>query len=153
MPIHRLEEMPTRQAVVADITCDSDGKIDSFIDLRDVKHVLPLHELNHGEYYIGVFLVGAYQETLGDMHNLLGDINVLHVRVTDENKIHLDRLTPGDSVREVLSYVEYDPSEMLRRIYRTSENATKAGKINEDDRQLINDLFSAGMKGYTYFER
>jgi arginine decarboxylase len=153
MPIHRLNEMPARQAVVADITCDSDGKIDSFIDLRDVKHVLPLHEPNGEEYYVGAFLVGAYQETLGDMHNLLGDINVLHIRVTDDSKIEYTRVTPGDSVREVLSYVEYDPSELLRRIYRTTEGAAKGARITEDERQVINDAFSEGMRGYTYFER
>jgi len=125
MPIHRLDKMPTRQAVLADISCDSDGKIDTFIDLRDVKHILPLHEMNSEEYYLGVFLVGAYQETLGDMHNLLGDINVVHVRTSEDGNIKYVTEVPGDSVEEVLSYVEYDPGELLKGIKKRQSSLNR----------------------------
>lgn len=153
MPIHRLNEMPTRQAVLADITCDSDGKIDRFIDLHDVKHTLPLHELGEEEYYLGVFLVGAYQETLGDMHNLLGDINVIHVRLDDKGEAEYVREVPGNSVEEVLSYVEYNPKELLQNIRKTADRAMKAGRITATEQGAIIAAFDAGMKGYTYFEK
>src|ERR1700760_1866204 len=113
MPIHRLKEEPTRRAVLADITCDSDGKIDSFIDLRDVKKTLELHEYNGQEYYIGAFLVGAYQEILGDLHNLLGDTNAVHVTIDENNEVVVDEVIEGDSVKEVLSYVQYNTEELL----------------------------------------
>jgi arginine decarboxylase len=104
MPIHRLKEEPTRRGVLADITCDSDGKIDSFIDLRDVKKTLELHEYNGQEYFIGAFLVGAYQEILGDLHNLLGDTNAVHVKMNEDGTPSIEEVVRGDTVREVLSY-------------------------------------------------
>ena len=109
MPIHRLNEEPSRQGILADITCDCDGKIDRFIDLHDVRRVLPLHELKDGEdYLLGVFLVGAYQETLGDLHNLFGDTNVVGIRFDEEGEVEFTRIVEGDTVADVLSYVEYD---------------------------------------------
>jgi arginine decarboxylase len=153
MPIHRLQEFPPCQAVLADITCDSDGKIDKFIDLRDVRKQLPLHELNGEEYYLGVFLVGAYQETLGDMHNLLGDVNVLHIRIDADGKAETVRAESGDTVEEVLSYVEYDPPQLLQRIREVVDAATAAGRVEPTDKQAIIQAFDDGMKGYTYFER
>ncbi|MFC1499304.1 biosynthetic arginine decarboxylase [Verrucomicrobiota bacterium] len=147
MPIHRLNEVPTRQAILADISCDSDGKIDRFIDQHDVKKILPLHELNNEEYYVGIFLVGAYQETLGDMHNLLGDINVIHIRINDSGEMEYVHEEPGDSVEQVLSYVEYNPSEMLKKIREKTE------VINPDGKEALIKAFTDGMKGYTYFEK
>ena len=103
-----MNEEPTQEAILADITCDCDGKVDRFIDLRDVRHTLPLHELHDNEdYTLGVFLVGAYQETLGDLHNLLGDTNVVSVKIDEDGQIHYTREIEGDSVADVLSYVEF----------------------------------------------
>ncbi len=153
MPIHRLNENPTRQGVIADITCDSDGKIDRFIDLHDVRKILPLHELNKEEYYLGVFLVGAYQETLGDMHNLLGTTNVIHIRIDSEGQPQIIRETPGDSVGEVLSYVEYKPREMMRKIRARASRAKDSGRLSETDHSDLVSAFKSGLEGYTYFER
>lgn len=152
MPLHRLCEMPTRQATIADITCDSDGKIDRFIDLHDVKHTLPLHELKADDYYIGVFLVGAYQETLGDLHNLLGDTNVLHVRAGANGQVEYLVEIAGDSVADVLSVVEYDPGETISRLRNTAERAVQEKRITADERRVILSAFEAGLRGYTYFE-
>jgi arginine decarboxylase len=106
-------------ATVADITCDCDGKIDKFIDIHGVRKALPLHQLIPGEeYYLGVFLVGAYQETLGDLHNLFGDTNVVTIRVTEDGRYSLVRELEGDTVADVLSYVEYDPKSMLARFLK-----------------------------------
>ncbi|MCX7830126.1 MAG: biosynthetic arginine decarboxylase, partial [Acidobacteria bacterium] len=104
-PIHRLKEEPTRKATLADITCDSDGKIDQFIDLHDVKHTIELHELDDKPYYLGAFLVGAYQESLGDLHNLFGDTNVIHISVTGKDRYRIERIIEGDTVKDVLSYM------------------------------------------------
>jgi len=153
MPIHRLNEIPTRQAVIADITCDSDGKIDTFTDLHDVKTTLPLHEINKDEYYLGAFLVGAYQETLGDMHNLLGNINVLHVRVNKKGKVEYVRQVPGDSVEEVLSFVEYNPKKLLKHVRKLADRAVRANRITVKQKKNILKAFDIGMSGYTYFER
>src|SRR5690606_21332969 len=114
IPIHRHTEEPSRRAIFADITCDSDGKIDKFADLHDVRRTLPVHEQKEGEeYYIGVFLVGAYQETLGDLHNLLGDTNVVSVRINDNGSFDFVREIEGDSIWDVLSYVEYEPKNLV----------------------------------------
>jgi arginine decarboxylase len=153
IPIHRLNECPSRQAVIADITCDSDGKIDTFTDLHDVRTTLPLHELGQGEYYLGAFLVGAYQETLGDMHNLLGNINVLHVRINEKGKVEYVREVPGDSVEEVLSYVEYDPRKLLKHVRKIADRAVRARRITAMQKKNILKAFDIGMRGYTYFER
>jgi arginine decarboxylase len=102
MPIHRLDEKPTQHAVLGDITCDSDGKVDQFIDRRDVKRTLPLHPYSGGDYYLGTFLVGAYQEILGDLHNLFGDTNAVHVRLSADGEVMLEEVIKGDTVREVL---------------------------------------------------
>ena len=107
MPIHRLEEQPTRPAVLGDITCDSDGKVDAFIDRRDVKRTLPLHTSTAANYYLGAFLLGAYQEILGDLHNLFGDTNAVHVRLGPAGEVILDSVIKGDTVREVLDYVQF----------------------------------------------
>jgi arginine decarboxylase len=154
MPIHRLDEKPTQEAILADITCDCDGKIDRFIDLRDVKRTLPLHTLKDNEDYIlGVFLVGAYQETLGDLHNLLGDTNVVSVRIDADGQVHYAREIEGDSVADVLTYVEYEPKEMVRRVREMSEQAVKVGRMTAKERRAVMDAYENGLRGYTYFER
>ena len=153
MPIHRLNEMPSRQSVIADITCDSDGKIDTFIDLHDVKHTIPLHELNGGEYYLGAFLMGAYQETIGDMHNLLGDTNVLHLRISDDGHVEYVKEITGDTVEEVLSRVEYNARDMVQSVRDMAESAVKKRRISAREKGAIITAFEEGMRGYTYFEK
>ncbi len=154
MPVHRLNERPTRQAVLADITCDCDGKIDRFIDLRDVKNTLPLHEVNgHGEYILGAFLVGAYQETLGDLHNLLGDTNVVSVRISETGQLEYAKEIAGDTVADVLSYVEYDPQDMLDQVRQLAEAAVRNERITPEERREIMAAYESGLRGYTYFER
>ncbi len=155
MPVHRLAEFPTRQAILSDITCDSDGRIDNFIDPKQgVRDTLDLHPLVNGdEYYLGVFLVGAYQETLGDLHNLLGDTNVVSVRVNDDGTFEFVREIRGDSVADILSYVEYDPRRILEDIRQMAENAVRAGRISPSERFRVMQAFEDGLRGYTYFER
>ncbi len=154
MPVHRLKEKPTRNAVLSDITCDSDGKIDKFAHSHGINPTLPLHdpEIEKGhEYMLGIFLVGAYQETLGDLHNLLGDTNVVSVRV-ENGKVKYSRELEGDSVAEVLSYVEYDPKDMLTRFRNLAESAVVSKRITATERREIMESFEAGLRGYTYFE-
>jgi arginine decarboxylase len=154
MPIHRLNEEPTRQAVIADITCDCDGKIDRFIDMQDVKTTLLLHDvdLEKDDYYLGVFVIGAYQETLGDLHNLLGDTNVASIRLGSDGEIEYVRQIDGDSVADVLTYVEYDPSELINRFRQKAERAVQNKLITVRERRQVVELFNSGLQGYTYFE-
>ena len=152
MPLHRLHEEPVRRAVLADITCDSDGKIDEFIDRRDVKHVLRLHMPDEEDYYLGFFLVGAYQEILGDLHNLFGDTNTVHVVIGPNGSYHLDRVVAGDTVTEVLQYANYSREDLLARLHRSVEKALLAGRISlESSRQLMK-IYETGLSGYTYLE-
>ncbi len=154
MPIHRLNEAPNRSAILADITCDCDGKIDKFIDLHDVRYTLPVHELKVGEeYYIGIFLVGAYQETLGDLHNLLGDPNIITIRINDTGDYDFVSEMEGDSVAEVLSYVEYDPKALVVKFRETAEKAVRDGIITVPERLRIMQAFDNELRGYTYYER
>lgn len=154
MPIHRLLEMPKRNAVIADITCDCDGMIDRFIDLHDVKRTLPLHEMKNGDdYYIGIFLVGAYQETLGDLHNLFGDANVVSIGINTDGSYDFVKEIHGDTVADVLSYVEFDPKDMLARFRSTAEAAIHEGLINGVERKEIMQAYEDGLRGYTYYER
>jgi arginine decarboxylase len=153
MPIHRLNERPTRQAIISDITCDCDGKIDRFIDLHDVRRSLPLHELKDNESYVlGAFLVGAYQETLGDLHNLLGDTNVVSVRHNQDGHLEFTREIVGDTVADVLTYVEYSPKELVERMRRKAEKAVRNGSIDARQRRRVMDAYQAGLRGYTYYE-
>jgi len=153
MPIHRLNQRPSRLGVLADITCDSDGKIDRFIDLHDIRHVLPLHELDGEEYYLGAFLIGAYQETIGDMHNLFGNTNVLHVTIGDEGEIECAGKTYGDKIHEILRYMEYDPAEMVQNIASYAEKARRDGRISAAAKHRILKAYRNGIRGYTYFEK
>jgi len=152
MPIHRLNELPSRRAVLGDITCDSDGKIDQFIDLRDVRNTLQLHPYEGEPYYLGAFLLGAYQEILGDLHNLFGDTNAVHVSIDDDGEAVLDAVIKGDTVREVLHYVQYSADELAARMRKDVERAVRAGKISlEESRQLLR-FYESGLEGYTYLE-
>ena len=152
MPIHRLDEKPTCRGILADITCDSDGKIDRFIDRRDVKPVLELHPYQHEPYTLAAFLVGAYQEILGDLHNLLGDTNAVHVTVDDDGRANIDEVIEGDTVREVLQYVQYDAAELLRSMRKVVERALKEKKIDLDESRVLLKFYESGLEGYTYLE-
>jgi arginine decarboxylase len=152
MPIHRLNEEPTRRAVIADITCDSDGKIDRFIDLRDVKDVLPLHAENGQPYYLGIFLVGAYQEILGDLHNLFGDTNSVHVSLDPEGNYEIDHVIEGDTVTDVLKYVQFDKAGLVRCVRRATEHALKEGRMTMEEAAKMVTAYQAGLEGYTYLE-
>ncbi len=153
MPIHRLNERPTRRAVLADITCDSDGKIEKFIDKREVKDDIQLHALNDDEYYLGIFLVGAYQEILGDLHNLFGDTHTIQVSLAPGGGYLIDRVVEGDTVTEVLNYVAYNKDDLIARVRSFTELALRAGKINLDESRQILRVYEAGLAGYTYLER
>ncbi len=153
MPIHRLDEQPEREAILADLTCDCDGRIDRFTLPEGQRNTLPLHALKSGEdYYLGVFLVGAYQETLGDLHNLFGDTNVVNVALNSDGSFDFSREFHGDSIADVLSYVEYEPKHMQEQFRRVAEGAVRAGKITVSERQTILQAFRESMSGYTYFE-
>jgi arginine decarboxylase len=154
MPIHRLLEEPTRRAIFADITCDSDGKIDKFADLHDVRKTIPVHTLKEeDEYYIGVFLVGAYQETLGDLHNLLGDTNVVSVRINENGSFDFVREIEGDSIWDVLTYVEYEPKNLVAQFRDKAEDAVKRGTISVAQRRTILGAYESSIRGYTYYEK
>ncbi len=152
MPIHRLNEPPTRRAVLGDITCDSDGKIDQFIDLRDVRNTLELHAHDGKPYYLGAFLLGAYQEILGDLHNLFGDTNAVHVSLEDNGEINLDAVIKGDTVREVLHYVQYSADELASKMRKDVERAVRAGKLSVDEARQLQMFYESGLEGYTYLE-
>jgi arginine decarboxylase len=152
MPIHMLNTPPTHHAVLGDITCDSDGKIDQFIDRRDVKRTLPLHAVNGDPYYLGVFLVGAYQEILGDLHNLFGDTHAVHVSLDDGGNVVLDAVIKGDTVREVLDYVEFDPNILVRKLRNDVELAVREGKISYEESGRFLQFYEDGLQGYTYLE-
>jgi len=152
MPIHRLNEQPTRHAVLGDITCDSDGKVDQFIDRRDVRRTLPLHTFNGSPYYLGVFLVGAYQEILGDLHNLYGDTHAVHVSLDSDNTVVLDAVIKGDTVREVLSYVQFDGDDLITKLRADVEGAVRAGRLDYEESGRLIRFFEEGLHGYTYLE-
>ncbi len=153
MPIHRLNEEPTRRAVLADITCDSDGKIDHFIDRRDVKQVLELHPVNGQDYYLGIFLIGAYQEILGDLHNLFGNTNTVHVSLAAGGGYQIEHVVTGDTVTDVLKYVSYSREELVARVRRFAELAVRANRMSLDETRSMLRLYEEGLAGYTYLER
>lgn len=154
MPIHRLHEEPDRDALIADITCDCDGKIDLFSSAKGIKSTTKLHSIREGEeYYLGVFLVGAYQETLGDLHNLFGDTNVVSVHINADGSYDFVREFHGDSIADVLSYVEYDTKIMTEEFRQRAEKAVKQGKITAAKRKQMMEAFKDSLDGYTYFEK
>jgi arginine decarboxylase len=152
MPIHRLNVRPTRAAVLGDVTCDSDGKIDQFIDRRDVKRTLPLHAWQDEPYYLGAFLIGAYQEILGDLHNLFGDTNAVHVSTDARGEVVLDAVIKGDTVREVLGYVEFDANHLVQRLRESIEQAVREGRICDQQAGQFLRFYEEGLGGYTYLE-
>ena len=154
MPIHRLNEEPTRNAVIADLTCDCDGKLDKFVGEYGDSKTLKLHPLiDDEEYYLGTFLVGAYQETLGDLHNLFGDTNIASVRITEDGTIEYVYELEGDSIADVLSYVEYQPKDLYKDFLSKAEQSVRDGKISVKERRQMLKLFNESLSGYTYFER
>lgn len=152
MPIHRLNEPPTRSAVLGDISCDSDGKVDQFIDRRDVKKTLPLHSFTGEPYYIGAFLVGAYQEILGDLHNLLGDTHAVHVRLNENDAPILEAVIRGDTVKEVLNYVQFSAGNLLEQFRLDVEKAVMEGRIGYEESGRLLKFYEEGLYGYTYLE-
>jgi arginine decarboxylase len=153
MPIHRLAEEPTRKGVLADITCDSDGKIDRFVSLRDVRRSLELHEVSEfDEYYLAAFLVGAYQETLGDLHNLFGDTHVVHIRFHDEGGWWIDEVVKGDTANKVLEYMEYDVEELYPALARDCERAIREGRMTLAESQALKRFYEQELNGYAYLE-
>ena len=152
MPIQRLNERPTRHATLQDITCDSDGKISNFVADGHIKHVLPIHALRKNEnYHLGVFLIGAYQEILGDMHNLFGDTNAVHISVKD-GKYHIDQIIDGETVEEVLDYVQYNPKKLVRQLETWVTKSVKVGKISLEEGKEFLGTYRSGLYGYTYLE-
>ncbi len=152
MPIQRLNERPTRNATLQDITCDSDGKISNFIAGGHASHVLPVHPLKKGEpYYLGVFLVGAYQEILGDMHNLFGDTNAAHITIKD-GKYHIDQIYDGETVEEVLEYVQYNPKKLVRQLEQWVTKSVNQGKLSLDEGKEFLSNYRSGLYGYTYLK-
>lgn len=152
VPIQRLGERPTRSATLQDITCDSDGKIANFVTDRHVSHILPVHSFRKNEpYYLGVFLVGAYQEILGDMHNLFGDTNAVHISVKD-GTYHIDQIFDGETVEDVLDYVQYNPKKLVRQLETWVTKSVKQGKLSLEEGKEFLSNYRSGLYGYTYLE-
>jgi arginine decarboxylase len=152
-PIHRLDERPVRNAVLADITCDSDGKIDRFVSLRETKRTLELHELQAGEpYYLAAFMVGAYQETLGDLHNLFGDTHVVHIKVHEQGGWWIEETVKGDTAAEVLRYMRYDVERLVPQLARDCERAVREGRLSLVESQALRRFYDGELAGYTYLE-
>jgi arginine decarboxylase len=152
MPIHRLRQRPARHAVLGDITCDSDGRIDQFIDRRDVKRTLPLHRFDGSPYYLGAFLVGAYQEILGDLHNLFGDTNAVHVTVNETGEVVLETIVKGDTVLEALEYVQFEGRDLIHRLQCAVDVAVREGRIDHQQAGQFVKFYENCLNGYTYLE-
>jgi len=154
VPIHRLDEEPTERGILADLTCDSDGKINKFIDLLDVKTVLELHHLKPKEpYYLGVFLSGAYQEIMGNLHNLFGDTNAVHIQLTPNNSYKIKYVVKGDTITEVLGYVQYDAEDMIESIRQQTEDALETGRITLEESQRLLQNYEQSLSRYTYLSQ
>jgi arginine decarboxylase len=153
LPIHRLDERPERRGVLVDMTCDSDGRVDKFIDPREVRSVLELHRMRDEAYYLGIFLVGAYQETLGDLHNLFGDTNVVHVALEPGGGYRIEHVVEGDTVWEVLSYLDYPRDLLMTRLRRNAEKAIRGKRMSRDQARELLRIYEGGLAGYTYPER
>lgn len=153
MPISRLDEKPTRTATIQDVTCDSDGKINCFISSHGFSNALPIHPIKNDEsYYLGVFLVGAYQEILGDMHNLFGDTNTVHVSVHKDG-YEIEQIIDGETVAEVLDYVQYNPKKLVRNVETWVTRSMKSGKITPEEGREFLSNYRSGLYGYTYLEK
>jgi arginine decarboxylase len=153
VPIQRLDERPVNRATLQDITCDSDGKIANFIATKNISSILPVHGLKENEpYYLGVFLVGAYQEILGDMHNLFGDTNAVHITVDQEN-YRINQVIDGETVEDVLEYVQYNPKRLVRRLETWVTRSVKEGRISLKEGKEFLSNYRSGLYGYTYLEK
>ena len=152
IPISRLNEEPTEPATLCDITCDSDGQIDKFVDLRDVKQALELHAVNSEPYYLAVPLVGAYQESLGMNHNLLGTANEAHFLVDDAGRPHLDKVVRGESLGQVLGSAGYDPQNLLESFRQVLSSAEEKTKITVDEKEALGQSMQSRLESYTYLE-
>ncbi len=153
VPIHRLDQRPSRRAILADITCDSEGKIDRFVGPGDPRAVLELHTLEPGRpYFLGAFLVGAYQEILGDLHNLFGDTHAVHIGFDEDGEWAIEELVPGDTVREVLSYVQFEPERLLESLRQDVEQAVRRKRLTVKDGRALLRFYQHGLDGYTYLE-
>lgn len=152
MPIHRLLERPNRHAVLCDVTCDSDGKIDTFIDRRDVRRTLTLHRFDDSPYYLGAFLIGAYQEILGDLHNLFGDTHAVHVDLSPAGEVLIEAMVKGDTVSEVLDYVEFRGKELIDKLQTAVEYAVREGRIDHQQAGRFVKFYEEALNGYTYLE-
>ncbi|GAB4285486.1 MAG: biosynthetic arginine decarboxylase [Candidatus Rifleibacteriota bacterium] len=153
MPLHRLDEKPTHFGTIQDITCDSDGKIDRFIGNRNFNPCLPLHGLKAYEpYYLGVFMVGAYQEILGDLHNLFGDTNAVHITINDDGTFDIDKIIDGETVADVLDYVQFNSKKLVRTMESWVSASVKEGKITVTEGKEFLAIYRSGLYGYTYLE-
>ncbi len=154
VPLHRMDEVPTKDCTIVDITCDSDGKIDRFIENDGVDETLSLHPLAAEPYYLGMFMTGAYQDIMGDMHNLFGRVNEIHVFVDDEDPedFYIEEVIPGDTIEKVLSRVQYEPAELFRRVKAALDQKVKDGAIRPKEGVSLADFYEAVMKGYTYLQ-
>lgn len=153
VPLQMLDQAPDRRAVLSDITCDSDGKVDKFILAEGVSPSLPVHTLpEDSRYYLGVFFVGAYQETLGDLHNLFGDTNVVTISLKPEGGFDLVHEQEGDTISEVLSYVEYDPADCIAAFRKMVDQAVTRGRVDAKQRRALMAAYKDSLAGYTYFE-
>ncbi len=150
MPIHRLNEEPTRRGIIADLTCDSDGKVDQFVHQGKVEHYIKLHELKKDPYYLGIFLVGAYQEVLGGLHNLFGDTNAVHIDFDASGELVLSHFIDGDTIREVLSYTQYDCDGLMGQLRFSIEDSLKEGRISTKDAAILKKRFKEALDSYTY---
>jgi arginine decarboxylase len=152
MPIHRLNEEPKRRGTIADVSCDSDGKIDRFTDLKDVKSYLMLHAPDGKRYYLGAFIVGAYQEILGDLHNLFGDTNAVHIDLGPGGEVELTHVVEGDTVQEVLKYVQYDEQDLIQRLRTSLERGLRAGLLTPEESLRLQKRFKESLDEYTYLK-
>jgi len=151
MPIHRLNDEPQRRGILADVSCDSDGKVDRFTDLKDVKNYLRLHSLEEGKpYYVAAFLVGAYQEILGDLHNLFGDTNAVHIDISADGLPEITHVIEGDTVREVLDYVEFDAEDLIESLRMAIEQSLRSGRITTEEAAKMQRRYKEALEGYTY---
>ena len=153
MPIHRLNELPDRNATIVDITCDSDGKVSKFVDLQDVKETLPLHRWEPGDpYYIGFFLVGAYQDIMGDMHNLFGRVNEIHIYLDEDEDCgyYVEEVLPGSTIGQVLSLTQWDTNEIARRMKAQVDAAIKGDRLKPSEAMRLLDDYEKSLAAYTY---
>jgi arginine decarboxylase len=155
MPVHRLDEEPTRTATLVDITCDSDGKVCKFVDLRDVKDTIKLHALKDGEaYFLGFFLTGAYQDIMGDLHNLFGKVNEVHVFLddTEPGGYYVEEVIKGNNIASVLSWIQYSPAHIEQEVKSLIDRKVREGLIKPREGVELQNFYENVLQGYTYID-